>query len=216
MIFEWSPASYRFLKNKYENVYFFPHSNIKAMSYLEKYKNIEEKHDLFFCGWATGIGNRRTKILEVLTNKYHVYPKYENIWEDEKAKAIMSSKICLNIHFDNSLVFKSPRMYEYLANKKFVLTEKISNSYPFNEGEDYDYFYINNMIQKIDYYLSNPEERARIASNGYNKINQYMLDDSISIILERFLLEKWIRKSRRTNSKIIFFHKMGLHYKKFY
>jgi hypothetical protein len=169
---------------------------------------------LFFTGWATGIHNRREEILKVLSNRYNIYPKYENLWGEEKEKAILSSKICLNIHFDNGLVFESPRMYEYLANKRFVLTEKISDSYPFIEGEDYESFYIHNMFQKIDYYLSHPQERNRIAKNGYNKISQYMLDDNIGTILERFILEKWIRKSRKQNIKSILFHK-GLLNKKF-
>lgn len=139
-----------------------------------------------------------------------MYPKYEKLWGEEKEQAIMSSKICLNIHFDNSLVYESPRMYEYLANKKFVLSEKISDSYPFIEGEDYESFYINNIVQKIEYYLVHPEERNRIAMNGYNKINHYLIDDNIEVILERFILEKWIRKSKRQNLKNILFHKLGI------
>ena len=160
LMFEWSPASYRFLKSQYDNIYFLPHSNFKSMRYYEKYPDIKEEYDLFFTGWSTGIHNRRAEILKALSDRYNIYPKYENLWGAEKEKAILSSKICLNIHFDNALVFESPRMYEYLANKKFVLTERISDSYPFIEGEDYDYFYVNNMIRKIDHYLSNPQEKS--------------------------------------------------------
>lgn len=216
-IFEWSPAAYRALNNKYNNIYFLPHSNFTSMRYLEKYENdnIQEKYDLLFVGWATGINNRRSRILELLSEKYHIYPKYENLWGDEKERAILSSKICLNLHFDNSLVYESPRMYEYLANKKFVLSEKISDSYPFIEGQDYDYFYIHNMFEKIDYYLSNTEERQRIAINGFNAANRQMLNDNIRIILERFLLEKWIRKSFKWQTKKTFFHIIGLRHKTF-
>ncbi|WP_413307855.1 glycosyltransferase [Bacillus sp. 1P10SD] len=214
LMFEWSPSSYRFLSKRYDNIYFFPHCNFNSMQYIDKYPTIEEKYDLFFIGWATGIHDRREKLLRLLTEHYNVFPKYE-IWGSEKEKAMLSSKICLNLHFDNCLVYESPRMYEYIANKRFVLTEKISDSYPFVEGEDYDSFYIHNMIQKIDFYLSNSEERNRIANNGFNKINKYMIDDNINILIERLLLEKWIRKSKRQRIKNILFHKIGYLNKKF-
>lgn len=197
-IFEWSPAAYRYLKKKHENVYFFPHCNFPSMQYFNEYSEIEEKYDLFFTGWATGIYNRRADLLNILSERYNMYPKYEDLWGEEKEKAILSSRICLNIHFDNALVFESPRIYEYLANKRFVLTEKISDSYPFVDGQDFISFYIHNIIDKIDYYLLHHKERNQIANNGFNKINQYMIDDKINIILERFILEKGIRSNRRT------------------
>lgn len=202
-IFEWSPSTYKYLRDKFRNVYFFPHCNFKDLYYKDRFHNVEEKFDIFFTGWATGIDNRRKKLLNILSERYNVFPKYQGLWGAEKAEAILSSKICLNIHFDNALVYESPRMYEYIANEKFVLTERISDSFPFIEGEDYDSFYINNMFEKIDYYLANPEERKRISTNGYKKINNFMLHDHINIILERFLLEKWVRKNEKANIKSV-------------
>jgi hypothetical protein len=208
-IFEWSPTAYKYLKKKHDNVYFFPHCNFEALQYYKKHPNIEEKYDLLFIGWPTGIYNRREDLLKILSDRYNVYPKYEELWGEEKEKAILASKICLNIHFDNALVFESPRMYEYLANKKFVLTERISNSYPFIEGQDYDSFYIHNILDKIDYYLSNQQKREYIAQNGYNKINRFMLDEHIYLILERILLEKTVRANTKS-IKTKIFRKLGL------
>lgn len=213
-IFEWSPAAFRYLHQKHKNVHFFPHCNFRSMQYHEKYENIKESYEIFFTGWATGIDNRRANLLNLLSKNFNMYPKYENLWGGEKEKAISASKICLNIHFDSGLVFESPRIYEYIANKRFVLTEKISDSYPFVEGEDYESFYIHNVLEKVDYYLSNNEARERIALNGYNKINKHMLTDNIHIILERLLLEKSYRKTNRLSKRSIILQKLGLGVKK--
>lgn len=70
LMFEWSPASYRFLKKKYDNIYFLPHCNFKSMQYFKNYHDVEEKYDLIFIGWSTGIYNRRANMLKILSDKY--------------------------------------------------------------------------------------------------------------------------------------------------
>ncbi|TYS60084.1 glycosyltransferase family 1 protein [Sutcliffiella horikoshii] len=209
-IFEWSPAIFRDLKKTYKHVYFFPHCNFDSLEYKESHKYEEGKYDIFFAGWATGIDERRKKILELLCKRYNVYPKFQGLWGEEKEIAMMSSKICLNIHFDNSLVFESPRMYEFLSNKRFVLSEKISDSFPFVEGVDYDAFYVHNIFEKIDYYLAHPIERQKIALNGYDKALNMAMSNHIHLILERFLMEKGVRKSNKRLVNRSIWSKLGL------
>ena len=44
----------------------------------------------------------------------------------------------------------------------------------FTAGEDYDYYGSNEeLLEKVEYYLSHEKERAEIAHNGYEKVKQY-------------------------------------------
>lgn len=196
-IFEWSPSSYRFLKERYKRVFFLPHCSFSQMEYADMERVTPEPYDLFFAGSPIGVRGRREKLLKALEERYRLYPQVSNLWGEEKGEGILSSKICLNIHFDHSLVFESPRIYEYLSNKKFVLSERMADSYPFVAGVDYGEFQIRNIFDRVDYYLSHDEERARIAENGHAKAGSFRLDDHVSIILDRFLMEKGYRMSRR-------------------
>ena len=192
-IFEWSRESFLFLKKIHNNVFYFPHCFFNEL--VGNPTEVEEKYDIFFVGWAKGTDHRRARILEILKAKYSMYPKFQSLWGQEKFHAMAESRICLNLHYDHALVFESPRIYEYLANNRFVLTERILDSSPFVPGEDFAEFYLNNVIEKIDYYLESPEARYRIAENGHNKIKKLGIDDNIHLILEHFIQKFIIRES---------------------
>lgn len=194
MVFEWSKDSYCYLAEIFKHVYYFPHSYFDELSSSEIIE--EDKYDLLFTGWPKGIDRRRERILDSLHGKYSFYPKYDNVWGSEKFKAMQESRICLNIHFDHGMVFESPRIYESLANKKFVLSEKIYDSTPFTAGEDYIDFHLNDLERKIDFYLSHEEERYRIAENGFNKVRNDRLEDNIWIIIDKVIQHKNIRQYR--------------------
>lgn len=90
-------------------------------------------------------------------------------------KIFKCSKINLNITSRSIKSGIPQRVLDILGCGGFL----ISNYQPelaeyFTPGEDLVlYNSIDDLISKIDFYLSNEEERLRIAKNGYNKVKQY-------------------------------------------
>lgn len=173
-------------------VKFFPSGWYPALEYLNNPKSNPE-YDLLFIGNMPGVDNRRIRLLEYLAEKYKLYPVRNDLWNEKKAEALSSAKICLNIHFDESRYMEKGRLDDYFANKCFVLSEPMYNTDPYIEGEDYVEFYWTNICEKIDYYLSHEEERKRIAENAYRKIHEHTLFDSTRILIDSLILESYNR-----------------------
>ena len=147
----------------------------------------DKEYDLLFIGTMPGIDNRRKKLLDYLSEHYKVFPETV-MWYEEKSKAIANSKICLNIHFDESRQMEMMRMCDYFAYESFVLSEPMYHTEPFVEGQDYVEFFWTNICEKIDYYLAHDEERKRIAQNAHQKLHQYTLMESAKILIDTLLL----------------------------
>lgn len=125
-----------------------------------------EEWDIVFLGNPFGGTGRRENILKTLDREFNCCPIRE-AWGEEKYRLINSAKICLNLHQFSSASFESSRIFELLSEKAFVLSEKIENSQPFIEGRDYAAFSgEKEMIERIHYYLRNPEARLVIAKSG--------------------------------------------------
>lgn len=208
-IFEWSRASWQTIKKRKDNIYFIPHGGLEEYEYFRQYPNEKEQFDLLFLGDITGFRNRRTGILEHLDKKYKLYPYTKPIWGEEKKKAILGSKICLNIHYQESQVFESPRIYEYLCNRRFVLSEPIYDPYPFEDGTDLVSFLPFNLTNLIDKYLNDAPKRLAIAESGYQKTRTHSADRYARTIVQRFQLEKSMRARLRYRVRDRLFHLTG-------
>lgn len=88
----------------------------------------------------------------------------------EVAEKYSRSKICLNIHNSNIDSF-NPRAYEILATGGFLLTDARKNYDGLIPGEDLVcYSSVEEMIEKIEYYLFHDDEREKIADCGRKKV----------------------------------------------
>ena len=88
----------------------------------------------------------------------------------EVAEKYSGSKICLNVHNANIDSF-NPRTYEILATGSFLLTDTRKYYDELIPGEDLVcYSSIEDVLQKIEYYLSHDDEREKIASCGRKKV----------------------------------------------
>ena len=152
--------------------------------------NTEKKYDLLFIGTMPGIDDRRKALLDFLSSRYSMFPK-TTLWHDEKIEAINSSKICLNIHFDESRYMEKMRLFDFWTNKGFVLSEPMHSTEPFVEGQDYAEFFWTNISEKIDYYLAHEEEREKIASSAYKKAHENSLYDSTKVLLDALILTSY-------------------------
>lgn len=118
---------------------------------------------------ATFIGMLRNKRVQ-----YHQALKFtviSNAYGEKHSNAVAESKINLNFTEGGT----SDRTYKVLASKGFLLTEPWPNmEQDFTIGEDLDIFTnVDELKEKITYYLKNEDERLRIAENGYKKVQKF-------------------------------------------
>ena len=131
----------------------------------------------------------RYEILEMLGRKYNVtlytkdkkfkIPKVDNRGEVdyylEMPKAFKCSKINLNISLRSIKSGIPLRAFDIMACNGFLISNYQADFFDFFEaGEDFVYYESReDLDEKIGYYLSNPEERIRIAQNAHDKVAKY-------------------------------------------
>ena len=131
--------------------------------------DIEQDIDVSFIGTLNdhGCHNNRTEYQKEIQFKV-----YNNVYNIEHSKTVCRSKINLNFTEGDG---SSDRIYKLLASKGFVLTqpwEGIDND--FTIGRDLDTFNnINELKEKINYYLDNNDIRLQIAENGYKTVQKF-------------------------------------------
>lgn len=118
-------------------------------------------------------------------NPLQLFIENKNISPQEVAQIYLRSKICLNIHVP-AHESVNPRTFEIMGTKSFQLVDKKPKM---NElvrvGKDLvEYNDIDDLINKIDYYLDNEDLRKKIASNGYEYVKEhYMIKEVIVKLL---------------------------------
>lgn len=93
----------------------------------------------------------------------------------EMPKVFRQSKINLNFTIPNIKSGIPLRVWDVLGSKGFLLTNyQAEIPYYFAEGEDLVCFDgVEDLREKIDYYLTHEEERMQIAENGYRKVKEH-------------------------------------------
>ncbi len=192
-VFDWNKGAVDFLKNTYENVIWLPHSHSPNLSTTSKSTCTTKEYDLVFIGDTLsnfGGPNRRNAILMELGKIFKVYPFSTNLWGENLLKAYKKSKIALNIHFEYSLSFESPRFYEILGLKEtLLLSEPVLDSSPFEAGKDYVCGVVSEWPDLVSYYLENTAEREGIILSGYEKCISMKLGNVCDTILKFIFLE---------------------------
>jgi hypothetical protein len=164
-LFEWNPDLY-VLRN--DGRTFLPYGCV-----AEPFDDVPKKYDLAFIGNVGG-SRRRETLLEQLRCQFNFYPDYSPGFGDRKKQAIRESRILLNIHFYEGAGFESPRMFDYLSLGAFVLSERTASSYPFAKGVDFnDFDSMDDLVQKIHFYLKNGDLREKIARHGLQTSHRF-------------------------------------------
>jgi hypothetical protein len=195
LVIEWSPLNYI---NHNCSV---PRTFISFGAPNASNKSKREEWDVVFLGNPYGGKGRRLSILNRVKKEFKLYPIME-AWGEKKFELLNSAKICLNLHQYESLSYESPRIFELLAEGVFILSEPISNSFPFEDGEHFVSFKNENeLLEKARYYCDNPNLRNEIARKGKEKANAYkqeIMFGLISVEIERAI------KGRRSEFKRIY------------
>jgi hypothetical protein len=156
-------------------VYWFPNC---CPTHLITPLGIDKTYDVGFCG---SLFAGRKSLLDKLAE---FSPKVDNfVIGNNMVKAINSYKIHLNLNFSNDINF---RTFETLGCRTFLLTnytpglEKL-----FEIGKEIiTYSNINDLKEKIKFYLDNPKQREEIETNGYNAlIKKHTYDARVRYLL---------------------------------
>ncbi len=137
--------------------------------------------------------NSRKQSLKILlfTNDIDVHFKnIKNIgavdYYKEMPDVFRSAKINLNITLRSILTGIPLRALDIMASGGFLLSNyQTELDTGFIAGEEYDYYSdYDELIGKIDYYLSNDKERKAIAAAGWEKIQkEYSMDERVKVML---------------------------------
>ncbi len=149
---------------------------------LYKYKpEIENKYDVVLCGLQY---DHRKRVLDRVSNKGwkvfagigRIYDEYVDLYNSAPLAFNWSSKLDLNARF-----------WEGLAMRRCVVTNNVPDlrKFDFIEGEDYvGYDTEDEAVEKIHQLLKNPKEMARIAANGYKKVQPHTFKARVEKMLE--------------------------------
>ena len=120
--------------------------------------------DILFVG---SILPRRKKIIEQLKKEFNI--EVHNAYGIKMTELFNRAKIVLNIHAEDYLDTET-RIFEALGCGAFVISEELSSENPFISGKDYiEVNSLEQMKNKIKYYLTNSIERNNIALSGYKE-----------------------------------------------
>lgn len=189
----------------YDPDLFFP---INAIDLLEDDKS-KFSCDISFTGGSYGDspeGSYRAGILGLLESfdlkiwgdqswqfRFDYYPSLKKAYYgkrlsyDDLRKVYALSKICLNI--PSPMLFRGfqPRVFEIAASKGFQIVDHTDELYNFYDKDEIVTFKsLDDLKEKIRFYLSNPEERKAIIERMYNKtINAYSWKEQVGNIIKQ-------------------------------
>lgn len=133
---------------------------------VDKPYGLEKVHDVSFIGSV--YGDRK----EYISNCNKEISVFTNAYGPEHARVVSQSKINLNFCTSEGA---SDRVYKVMAAGGFLLSNDWKNRKNYlTDGKDCVIFHdMEDLNNKIDYYLKNEKERNIIAQSGYNTVQGF-------------------------------------------
>ncbi len=162
-------------------------------SSIDTYKAFKEKtvYDIFYAGRYDNERSNLVDILQILSERYKVglfgLNKNSILLGSDFIKNIGESKIAINYSRKNNIsLYSSDRIIQLTANGALVFTPKIPDFEKVFTTEEVVYFNdLDDLTDKLFFYLSNDDIRIKIAQAGYNRAhNSYD-----SELVTRFMIE---------------------------
>jgi GR25 family glycosyltransferase involved in LPS biosynthesis len=178
-----------------KKIFYFPIPIINI-----EYDNLDTiyKYDILFVGAPN---NRRNNIIRELKKKYNVL-FLAKTYNNDLYDLMDQTKIILNLHYYKNAILETTRLNEALFNNKLIISELPDENDVFNkkfyenniifidEIKD-DLTNINNLFEKLDFYLNNKNYNEILSKNSdfLNKIFEYSFFYLYNSLLKNNLIE---------------------------
>jgi len=126
-----------------------------------------KEYDVLFVGV---MNDRRKRLIEELSSDFNV--TYLSVFGEEMVSHVNKAKIVLNLHYADGILDTETRVYETLGCGQFLLSEELSMKVFRNGKHLVECSAIDDMKEKIAFYLENGEKREKIAEAGYKEANR--------------------------------------------
>lgn len=193
LIFDYSLNNISFLVQKniaLNKISFMPISynpSYRSQYNIADYNWSDKIYDLCFYGDTNN--HRRKTFIEKISQSYPVKIFKETFGKDIVSE-LAKTKIILNIHYYDNALLETTRIYECISLDVLVISEKASDQEYHAELNDIVEFIEENdivaMIEKIKFWLENPEKIAKKISANHKKILE-MKSNLFDSYLKRFL-----------------------------
>ncbi len=143
---------------------------------------LAKNYDVSFVGNI--YGDRKDYISHMKKRLGHLKYFYGNSYQKDQNKIYNESKIVLNFPNVRELNF---RVFEALGSGSFLLNgQSYETMELFEDNKDIVFFDdMNDLTEKIEFYLESENERKRISSSGHRKVYEYhTLDRRVKSILQ--------------------------------
>jgi hypothetical protein len=195
LVFEWSRSAVPVLERHHSAVIHVPHGRL-VLGDDRPSDPDEEQYDLLFLGSVGAHDKRRREILRSLSRTFSTYPMDRGVWGPTKVDALRSSRIVLNLHVEPSLRLESPRFFEALSMRRFLVSEGVADPHPFTSGKDFVEVSLLDLGETIGAYLSDPSARLAIAEHGHRTTLEHDMRRSAGVMLQHVLNHHWMIGSR--------------------
>lgn len=156
------------IKSVNKDCFFLPNLVNKNVESYTAFNNTNFSYDMFFSGRydkerANLINHLNSNLNSNIKKRFIGQDKNSVIIGDEYFSNIANSKICINHNRDFTLSYKwytSDRLMHILGNGSFALSTKIVNGEDFFEDKLDYYENYEELVNKIEYYLENEDERV--------------------------------------------------------
>ena len=174
-VFYTAPTVYKTLKDKNPNSYIIYEGYEPTIHKF--YDKIDYLYDVSFLGY---LKEHRAKYHEVYN-----FTSFTDKYNQEHCKIVNITRI--NINFTNNREGASDRAYKIMGAGGFLLTEPWNDlEKDFTPGTHLAVFDNESEFkEKIEYYLTNWQERKAIARKGYEKVQEFTVENWAKFIIQK-------------------------------
>lgn len=177
---------------------FIPNMVDKSVESKRSFQNHSYDHDFIFCGRDSSDSHRREFIERLhretanhLRSSFHGCLGHPPITGYDYIDLLGRSKMALNISRRNDVaLYSSDRLSQLVGNGLLTFCPKVpSLELLFNEDELVYYDTFDELLEKILYYHSNPEECRAIAAKGWRRAHESYSAETVTRYMLELLLE---------------------------
>ncbi len=201
-----NPSILNFPKKNKQKIHFFMTPVDKNIECFDVYK-LNPHNDIFYA-MSHGVNrailkegktDNRVNFLNKLIKKingikydFYGFGKQEPVWGNDFYKALLNSKMALNLSRGNPTKhYSSNRIASLMGNGLMVfIDKKVEMNNFFNSNEIVSYSDIDDLANKIKFYKRNNKKRAKIAKKGKEKYFKLFNEKKIS----KFIIDKSLNK----------------------